>query len=180
MKEVQELAMKKEIESVIDETQQLLKQNNEWVDRYATYAQKITNNQHFIKKIRQSFREWSPLKVYINTTSALNAKKTVNFELRYLGQTVARLSGKEDGRHKLSTKGFGKTNLRDFDCDIKLSMTDWDSKEAAIFRNYFKNREPVRNNTIDNSVNEEHRLESMLLTEFSKTKGKLIRLMYMF
>ena len=175
MEEVQILAVKKEFELVIDETQQLLKQNDEWVDRYATYAEKIINNLDFIKKTRQSFREWSPLKVYINTTSALNAKKTVNFELRYLGQTVASLSGKEDGRHTLSTKGCEKTNWRDFDCDIILSAADWDGKEAAIFRNFFKTRDSIRNKTIDNSGNEEHRLESLLLTEFSKTKGKLIK-----
>jgi hypothetical protein len=175
MKGVRELVLKKEFEAVIDETQGLLKQKNEWVDRYAIYAEKIDNNMDFIKTVRRSFREWSPLKVYLNTTSAQNAKKAVRFELRYLGQTVAKLTGKEDGRHILSTKGFEKTNLRDFDCDIKLSAVAWDGKEAAKFRSFFRNRASIRNNTSNNSGNEEHRLESLLLTEFSKTKGKLLR-----
>lgn len=110
--------------------------------------------------------------VYLNTTSAQNAKKTVTFELHYLGQTVARLKGREDGKHQLSTKGFEKNNLRDFNCDIKLVNVAWDGKEAAGFRSFFKNSNSTRNNTHDNSGNEEHRLESLLLTEFSKPRGK--------
>lgn len=173
MKEVQRLVLQTEFLSVVEETRQLLSQNDEWIGRYVTYADKISDNMDFIKSVRGSFREWSPLKIYLNTTSAQNAKKTVSFELRYLGQTVAKLTGKKNNRHKLSTKGFENINLRDFDCDIRLSNVDWDGSDAAKFRSYFKHRKSPRNDA-GNKGNEEHRLESLLLTEFSKTKEKIL------
>ena len=165
---------KSEFASVVEETRLLLKDNNEWRARYAVYAEKISGNLGFINSVRSSFREWSPLKVYLNTTSSKNANNSVNFELRYMGQTVARLTGKDNKLHKLSTKNYEKTNLRDFDCEIYLSEADWCGKDAANIRSYFKNRKGARK-TGDNKKNEEHRLESLLLTEFSRIKNKAIR-----
>jgi len=163
-----------EFKQVIKETRLLLADNNEWEERYAGYAKKISENIDVIKIVRSSFREWSPLKIYLNTTAAKTAKHTVNFELRYLGQTVAKLKGAKDNEHKLSTKGYEKTNRRDFDCKIALSNADWRGKDAKDFRNAFKNRKGARN-TGEHKNNEEHRLESLLLTEFSKTKNKTLR-----
>lgn len=164
-----------EITSVIEETRLLLEDNNEWRTRYAGYAEKICANIPFINSVRSSFREWSPLKVYLNITSAKNANNSVSFELRYMGQTVAKLTGKKNMRHRLTTnKKHEITNLRDFSCNICLSDADWCGEDAARFRSYFKNRKGARE-TGSNKGNEEHRLESLLLTEFSKTKDKVIR-----
>jgi hypothetical protein len=162
---------KNEFMQVIEETRLRLKKNSEWRERYSGYAKEIMNNHSTIKSVRSSFHEWSPLKLYLNTTSAKAAKHSVNFELRYLGQTVAKLTGNMDKGLKLSTtKKLEKTNLRDFDCNICLSSAEWDGKNAKQFRNYFKNRTGARK--ANPKRNEEHRLESQLLTEFSKTKSK--------
>ena len=132
---------KSEYISVIEETRLLLKDNSEWRERYAGYAEKISGNIDFINSVRASFREWSPLKVYLNTTSAKKANNSVSFELRYLGQTVAKLTGNINMRHKLSTnKKWEITNLRDFGCNIYLSDADWCGEDAAKFRSFFKNR----------------------------------------
>lgn len=171
MQDVLNLVIKSEFLSVIEETRLLLDNDREWLGRYIKYAKKISDNMVFIKSVRSSFREWSPLKIYMNTTSAQNAKKTVSFELRYLGQTVAKLTGNKDKKHKLSTKGFEKTNRRDFGCGICLSAADWCGKDAALFRSFFKGRKSARN-AVKNKSNEEHRLESLLLTEFSRKKEK--------
>ena len=77
---------------IIDETQKLLLANPEWQSRYAAYSASISENAEFIRANRSRFREWSPLKLYLNTTGAKSAKKAVSFELRYLGQTVAKLT----------------------------------------------------------------------------------------
>ncbi len=159
--------------NVIKETRSLLNQNKEWIIRYEAYAQKITQNLGFIKNVRKSFRQWHPLTVYLNTTSAKNAKKTVVFDLRYYGQTVARLTGNESGMHKLSTRSFDKNNFRDFDCELQLNEADWTGPEAKEFRKYFKNRKGPRK-TGKNSGNEEHRLESLWLTELQKQGGKVL------
>lgn len=174
MQEVLKLVLKSEFLSVIKETQLLLDSNREWQGRYISYADKISSNLDFIKKVRSSFREWAPLKIYINTTSAQNAKKTVSFELRYLGQTVAKLTGNKDNDHKLSTKGFENTNFSCFGCDICLSAANWQGNDARKFRSYFKDKISTSTAVI-NKGNEEHRLESLFLTEFSEKKEKSLR-----
>ena len=155
--------------AIIEETQGLLNANSEWRERYAAYAASISVNADFIRANRSRFREWSPFKLYMNTTNAKNAKKSVSFELRYLGQTVAKMTCSHE-KISLSTATYEKKNLRDFGCDIALAKCAWDGLEARAFRTYFKKRIALRNNSSDNSGNEEHRIESLLLTEFSKQK----------
>jgi hypothetical protein len=163
---------KKQFMQVIEKTRALLKDHSEWRERYASYAKEISNNKDAITEVRKGFREWSPLRVYLNITSAKKARNCVNFELRYLGQTVANLKGNKDKKHKLSiTKKLRKTNQRDFDCEICLSSADWDGKDAAEFRRFFRNRKGARKADA-NKGNEEHRIQSLLLTDFSKTKNK--------
>jgi len=100
---------------VVEETLSLLNENDEWRNRYKEYGKKISTNINFIKTVRRSFNEWSPLKIYLNISSAKNAKNSVKFELRYLGQTVADLKANMDAGHKLNTRHYEKTNRRDFD-----------------------------------------------------------------
>lgn len=168
MKEV----MKNEFRQVIEKTRARLRENSEWKERYAGYAEEIRSNLSTIKDMRSTFREWSPLNVYLNITSAKNAKHSVGFELRYMGQTVARLTGNKDGTHKLSTtRELKETNQRDFKCRICLSSADWGGRDARQFRSFFK-KGPLRTGA---KGNEEHNLQSMLLTEFSIAEDKVIR-----
>lgn len=163
--------LKDEFMKVIEETRLILKDNNEWRGRYADYANKIQSNTPCISSIRSAFREWSPLKVYLNVTSAKGARNFVNFELRYMGQTVATLKGSKDKMHRLSTRGYDNPNSRDFGCNIPLADTDWGAENATKFRRFFRDRKGPRAASA-NKGNEEHRLESLLLTEFFKTKSK--------
>ena len=162
-----------ELDATVKETKVLLDQNGEWRSRYEGYGNRIAQNLDLIKSVRKSFRQWDPLHIYLNTTSALEAKRTVRFGLRYHGQTVANLTGINTGKHKLSTKGYEKNSLRDFDCAIKLDGVDWAGNEAAEFRRFFKDRKDRRNAT-GNKGNEEHRLESMWLSELKKSKDKTL------
>ncbi|MCL2171156.1 MAG: hypothetical protein FWB71_03295 [Defluviitaleaceae bacterium] len=145
---------------------------SEWLCRYNGYIDTITANLDTIRKNRRRLREWKPLKYYMNITNAKKAKHAVRFEARYLGQTVAELLSNTDGVF-ISTKNYEPTNQRDFDCGIKLKNAPWAGKEAAAFRAHFKNREPLRN-VCENKGNEEHRIESLLLSEFSKSKEKAL------
>lgn len=165
--------LKSEFMAVIEETQKLLKENYEWRDRYSRYAKEININ--LIKKVRRSFHEWSPLYVYLNISSAKNAKTSVSFELRYLGQTVAKLTGNINGERRLSTKDYEESNCNNFHCGISLSDNDWTGKEAAKFRKFFKDRKGSRIAGPNKRNNEEHRLQSLFLTEFSKKENKVIR-----
>ena len=158
---------------VIDEAKELLDANLEWRERYLDYVARISENMDFIKANRQRFREWFPFKLYLNTTNAKNAKRRVVFELRYLGQTVAELVCNSNDI-KLSTIGYDEKNKRDFDCTIAISRADWEGTEAAAFRSHFKKRQEPRNKTDDNSGNEEHRIESLLMSEASEKENKTL------
>jgi len=156
---------------VIDETRCLLRDEEEWRGRYANYAHRIRCNTPSIASARRSFREWSPLKVYLNITSALAARDSVRFELRYLGQTVAELRGNKDKGFRLNTDRYDRSNSRDFECDIPLAGADWCGEDAAGFRRFFRDRTGPRAVSA-NRANEEHRLESLLLTEFSRKRSR--------
>jgi len=152
----------KECKETISKVQQLLIQYPEWILRYAEYANKINANSKAIKAKKLIFNEWKPLYLYLNVSAA---KSNMTFGLRYLGQEVAKLKS-NSGNVTISTKGFGAKNQRDFDYNVHLNDIKWRSKEAENFRNHFSNY-PVRTKNSAKG-NEEHRIESLLVTEFSK------------
>ena len=169
----------RDYQKVVNETQKLLlKDENraDWETRYDGYADSITSNLESIRKNRRRLREWTPFKFYLNTTNAQNAKNILRFDVRYLGQAVAELVVKKESV-TITTKpdakrGYDKSNLGNFGCRISLDNVDWDGKDAHAFRKHFRTREDVRNKTADSKGNEEHRIESLLLSEFSKAKAE--------
>jgi hypothetical protein len=159
------------LKDVVEETQLLLKENSKWKELYAGYAKGILSKLVLIRSIRSTFREWSPLKLYLTTTNAKSAKNSVTFELRYMGQTAAILKAHKNNQHIISTKGYDVTNQRDFECNIELENDNWHGEKAREFRSFFKWRRGPRK-TGGRKRNNEHRLESLLLSEFSKTRRK--------
>lgn len=174
--EIHKMILQKEFEEVAASVLSLLDhpQEDNWRARYAEYANEIEENRTNIASARKTFHEWDPLYLYINVSNSKQAKNKVQFELRYLGQTVADLISKEDLVKDLvkdlvlDTTKYNDNNLKYFDCDIQLDSADWRRKEAKAFRQFFKNRNRHIDFTGHNPSNEEHRLESLLLTEFSK------------
>ena len=169
---IRRIVMQSDYQKTVANTRELLQENPEWRNRYLGYANEIAGNHDLIKTVRASFHEWSPLYLYLNVSNAKKAGKSVSFELRYLGQTVAKLTDK--GKITISTAGFDEENKRDFDCELHLSNDDWDGMAARAFRSYFKTRPALRNST-SSKGNEEHRIESMMLTEFTRVKNKTLR-----
>ena len=168
------MGAKQTFQEVATETQEILsyeKNKADWLRRYRGYADKISANLDSIRNNRRRFHAWSPLTFYLNTSNAQGAKKNVTLGVRYLGQTVAELTSNKDGV-TLSTKPSKvRTNKRDFGCTDEMKNVPWTGKEARKFRAHFKNREPVRNKTDDNKGNEEHRLESLLLSKFAESES---------
>jgi hypothetical protein len=163
---------KEEYKTVINETRELLNANPEWRERYMSYAITISENTDFIRSARRKFALTSSLSAYINVSNAKNAKRMVNFELRHLGQSVADVIIRDDVIN-IDTARFETRNERDFGCGIALSNELWRSPEADKFRSFFHNRTPIR---LLGSLkkNEEHRLENLLLAEFSKNTSKAL------
>ena len=151
--------------AIIKETQDLMiKEKADWQVRYNEYAKQISRNLGSIKNKRRIFREWKPFTLYLNTTNAKNATNKAKFDLRYLGQSVAYIVC-DDENVFLSTN-IGKDK---FEYPDDLINVPWKSKAAKQFRKHFKDRSKWEFN---NKGNEEHRIESLLLSEFSKQKDK--------
>lgn len=159
------------ISDTIEKAQALLLANKaEWEKRYTDYATSMLSNENCIKTNRRKFREQAPLRYYISTTNAKGARSALLLDVRYRGQSVAQLkTSKNDVT--ISTKGKNMTNLRDFDCEIELNDISWNESDAQKFRRFFKSRENTRNRK-NNKGNEEHNIESLLLSEFSKRNSK--------
>jgi hypothetical protein len=145
----------------------LLASHPEWVNRFKVYADKILANTQNIRLKKTQFHEWAPLYLYLNVGTARGASKSVNFSLRYHGQAVADLTVSDSVR--ISTAEY--ENKRDFNCETTCDC-GWREKDANAFRKYFATN-PTRQKTKDNKGNEEHRIESMFLTELSKKKGSI-------
>ena len=159
------------IETTIKEAQRLLSENEaEWMKRYKGYAKAMLSNEDYIITNRRKFYEYAPLRYYISTTNAKGTRNHLSLDVRYRGQSVALLKVTRSDV-TISTKGKNTNNSRDFDCKIELNDVKWNESDAQIFRNFFKNRENIRNSN-NNKKNEEHNVESLLLSEFSKRNSK--------
>lgn len=164
------------IDEIIKEVQVILSDNPEWKERYNSYAKNLLDNIDFIKNNRGKLHEFPPLYFYISTSKAKKSKSTtLLLDVRYRGQSVAELTINNNSI-TLSTKNKDDKNLRDFNCNIVLNDVNWQSSDASDFRKFFKNRSYSRNDNAKNKKNEEHNIESLLLSEFSKkeSKGKQI------
>lgn len=155
------------IENIIKEAQELLLKNSEWKNRYKGYADNLLANIDVIKSNRSRFNEFPPLYFYISTTTAKNAKTKLLLDVRYRGQSVATLKANKNSI-TISTKEQDDKNLRDFNCTIKLNDIPWKETQVSEFRKFFKNRDNSRNYDDKNKKNEEHNVENLLLSEFSK------------
>lgn len=153
----------------ISDTRDLLTTNTEWINRFKGYADKILANTNNIRLKKKQFHEWAPLYLYLNVGKAGSAAQTVHFSLRYHGQEVADLS--VSNSVKINTSDYNSKNKRDFNCTVTCDC-GWRDKDANDLRKHFATA-PARLRTADNKGNEEHRIESMFLTELSQKKGIL-------
>lgn len=146
------------------------------LDRFTGYINGIKKNSNYFMSARKSFHRWKPFTFYLTTTNAKKVTNRLNLSVRYLGQEVAILSCGFNGEApQLDTSDFNEKNKRDFNCDIIVQNENWKtSKAAKDFRRYFSSY-PKRNTV--KKENEEHRIESLLLSEFSKktSEGKKLK-----
>lgn len=154
------------MKQIAKETLELLRINDEWVERYDEYSDFITKNieNGKLEISRKSFHEWEPLKAYISTTNAKNQGDVFKYSLRYLGQHVAELKvNLKNMEVKISTDNkTSKTNKETFGCDVILNEEDWNGSKAREFRRYFREELPAKKKHI------EHLFESLIISEMIK------------
>lgn len=157
-----------EFKKVIFETKALLHENDEWNIKYEEYANLISERLKFIECTQKQFHIKEPFAIYLNKTNMQSPNKLV-YSLRFLGQRIADICAYRTSEVVLTTKSYEKNNIKNFGCEIELLDKGWDSKEAKEFRSFFTKKKMVKNKS-----NEEHRIESLLLKEFSKQGNKPI------
>lgn len=150
------------------EVKQLLAEDTEWIDRYDAYAHLLLERRDSLMMLSRQFNRYAPLQFYISVSQAKASLATLTIDVRYLGQTVANLLSKQNGVF-ISTKSYAEVNKKYFGYNKVLEKnTPWhdrNDKRAAEFRAYFKS-EPPR---LDGGKgNEEHNVESLLISEFEK------------
>lgn len=160
------------MKKTLNDTLCLLDANRaEWEDRFAKYADAITENKNNRKfeKARKLFRVKSPFGLYISTGGAIQSPsrgKTVRFSLRYEGQDIATVSVNTDNG-KVTLKE-NKNNNKYYGCDIIFDnkTNGWNGEKAKKFRSHFKNYKTGKKNNI------EHLMESLILSEMYRKKEK--------
>jgi len=171
---IQNTVLKARFEGTIINVENILSQNLEWVSRFSKYADSILGNTANIKQVLTLFHEWEPLKLYLNTTNAVSAKHKVSFDLRFLGQAVALIHYRMTNNQTklvLSTDKYYKHNNKFFGYDLIPEEMEWTDKKASAFRYYFKELSVKKTK---NKGNEEHRIESLSLTEMLKRTNKAL------
>lgn len=166
--------MKERLQEAILNTTKELDKENKWKETFDKRANEILKDKEIKEELSKKFHKAEPFTYYETINAIKNASTSLKVSVRYLGQEVAEIvvlaNTKDNKNVTISTKKFDKNNEENFDCKIKLDNVSWRyDKKAREFRKYFKEREKIR--TDIGKGNEEHRIESLLLTEFLKTKS---------
>ncbi len=156
-------------EEVVRKVQALLEDNKGWEDTYAEYAEKILQQSSKIEEAEGKISLQKPLFIYMPLTNAMKAGNP-KFSLRYLGQDVASLTVEKEKAYLKVSKDFHKNNIKYFGYQGPIiEKAIWDDNNAKSYKNHFIDHFNNHGKRNDNK-NEEHRLESALLTELEKAE----------
>ncbi len=117
--------------------------NNEWASRYAGYISAINNIGAEIKQADSKFGFAKNLDIYLPVSKAKQANsRTVYFDVRYKGQSVAEL--RVNNKQEVTICCKTDTNMRDYlgyPSDLQdisnKELVDWHGQKARAFRKFF-------------------------------------------
>jgi hypothetical protein len=116
----------------------------EWAQQYACIGEEMVAKREKIYQTRKFFELFSPLKLNIVISKFSQTNRAVNYELRYLGQTVADIAYTK-GSMWLVIYPYEESNYRDFGFGARLHRVMLKSEQAIQFSQYFKSRPKVKN-----------------------------------
>ena len=154
----------------------LLVQNNEWIDRYKGYIEKLEEVQGTVIESQSRFDLPNPLKLYLPLSSVMKCSNgEVTYDLRYQGQSASTLT--------VDTK---KTKESKEDVSLQINKNShFLSSENCQYKDYADSEKPLNWHTDDGAKafrktfqceafqsedfkKHEHRLESYLLSNYSQ------------
>ena len=155
---------------IVKKTSDLLTDNDNvsWKSIYERYADQILKNRGKYVQNKKEFQVNSPLTAYSTIGKVMSDSNTCLYDLRFAGQSVGMISVKNgrvkltvsDKEAKYSQEKFG------FKDGKALKDVDWKTdKGAQSFRRFFYG---LKNNKELKVKSQEHRLENLILQEFSK------------
>ena len=161
---------------VVKETLRILKDNPEWVHRYAKYANSIIANRDKYGNNSRKFQVKKPLYIYSCITKAKNDSSTSTYDLRFAGQSVGEISVNKVGNVslKVTDQQAIYANSHFHFKKTEGFSSEWHSPIASKYRSLFMNQ-PSTDETEIHSP--EHRIENWMLAEFGKKtrkEGKLL------
>ena len=161
---MKENEIKNKIKEVINTVNELLLNNNEWINRYQSYSDGIDKQMDVNIKSRKLFKVNSPLYAYSSISKTI--KTRCEYDLRYKGQSIGGI--KIDKNDKVLFSTNDENNNKHFGIDSSLSCNNesWNSPKAKEVRKRFRD---LPHDTKTKSP--EHSLENKLLAEFSKRKS---------
>lgn len=151
-------------EAIAKAQTELNQHREEWEQRFIQYLSQTVANRDKIKERRKKFHKWANLSVYSTIGNAKDNKPM--FDLRYQGQSVGSIvvSGNDvmlvisEEQHKNNSN---PKYFNGYPKELSPGTFSWRGKEAKIFRKFFQNKPEKKHHP-------EHRLENLLLKEFSK------------
>jgi len=153
---------------IVEQTSELLASNGLWQDIYTKYADQIENNEGNYKENKKKFQVKSPLTAYSTIGKVMSDSKTFHYDLRFAGQSVGTISVKNDNVKLTVSDESAKYGREKFEFkDSKaLNGVEWKTdKDAQAFRRFFYG---LKNSGKLKVKSQEHRLENIILKEFSK------------
>lgn len=163
-------------EKIVEITSTLLATNKElWEPIYARYADSVIRNHEKYGKHARCFKVDSPLFVYSSLGKVMSDSTTSLFDLRFAGQSVGMLRVDKKKQVKLIVSDKQAQYAKDhfhFESskELKGEGADWKAdKDANSFRLFYYDQKSTDQIAIKS---EEHRIESFMLSEFSKQTRK--------
>lgn len=151
-------------EAIAKAQTELNQHREEWEQRFIQYMSQTVANRDKIKERRKKFHKWANLSVYSTIGNAKDNKPV--FDLRYQGQSVGSIVIRgNDVRLVISEKQHKNSSnpkyFNGYPKELSAGDFSWHDKEAKLFRKFFQNKPEKKHHP-------EHRLENLLLKEFSK------------
>ncbi len=161
-------------------TSNKLTEGSEWQSHYRRFANEILKNMGTYMEKSKKFRIRKPLRCYSSIGKVMKNGGTKYFDIRFGGQSVANIKVDRDDNVLLQVTDkqakYAKENFgAPFASTKALDWVDWtDNEGAKAFRRAYADLESVKG---CGTHSEEHRIESLILDEFSKSlrsHGKLL------
>lgn len=155
--------MQEKLLKQIEQTQKIIEQNKAQLSTYDNQANVLLDKRSQVEQFFKSCKEYDHLQFYI-ADGISTPEESLKIQIRFSGQPIASVKVTKDNESYITTEEYNESNKKNLECKIQLKDEDWNSEKTKEFMEYFRGDISIKNKGNERAV-----IESMLLTEFSKT-----------